>query len=307
MSHPALHPGEIEMQRRRGVLEAGGRVAAMIRDTIPPVAARFVEQQPFAAAAVLDGEQRPWAALWPGRPGFLRVLDERTVGVPSASFDALTREKMAPGSMGLLAIELSTRRRMRLNGRASPADEGLVIEADEVFSNCPKYIQKRDLEWQGATPTTPTRGLGLDDRQRQQIAAADTLFLATIHPERGADASHRGGEPGFVRWLDEKTLEFPDYAGNNLFNTLGNLVLEPRVGLLFVDFESGDLLQLTGTAAVIDEDPETSSHPGSAGTLVRIEIEEWLEQRRAMPWLGPLLEPSPFNPSLGEERGSGEG
>ncbi|MEM7352116.1 MAG: pyridoxamine 5'-phosphate oxidase family protein [Acidobacteriota bacterium] len=296
MTHPALHPGEIEMQRRRGVLEAGSRVAAIIHPAMPPAAASFIAQQPFTIAAVLDQEQRPWAALWSGPPGFLEIRDERTLNVAESSFDALTREKMVPGQVGLLAIEPETRRRMRFNGMATEGADGLRIEAEEVFSNCPKFIQKRILAWHDEAPATPTRGLDLNADQRRQIAGADTLFLATHNPRGGADASHRGGPPGFVRWIDEKTLEFADYAGNNLFNTLGNLVLNPRLGLLHVDFESGDILQLTGHVELIDEVAETSSYPGSAGLRVRFEAEEWLEQRRAMPWRGSLVEPSPFNP-----------
>ena len=209
MSHAALHQGEIEMQRRRGVLAQAERVAAMIRTEIPEVAARFLAQQPFAIAAVIDASGRPWAGLWSGDPGFLEVRDSRTVRVRRGNLDALTRRKgVLPASVGLLAIDLATRRRMRINGTARclavGEAEGLELLAQEVYSNCPKYIQKRHLEKSGQTPGQPREGQTLEARQRRWIARADTLFVASHNPRSGADASHRGGEPGFVRWLDER-------------------------------------------------------------------------------------------------------
>ena len=296
MSHPALHEGELEIQRRLGVVEAGGRVAHGIHPFIPPVAERFLSARPFAVAAVVDEERRPWATLWSGRPGFIGIVDQSTVRVSGEVLDGLTAEKLKlPGNLGLLAIDLETRRRMRLNGRAARVDGGLEIQAKEVYANCPKYIQKRNLDESDAVtgPAEIRRGLGLDDELWERITTADTFFTATAHPERGADASHRGGRPGFVRRIDGSTLEFEDYSGNNLFNTLGNLVVNPKMGLLFVDFELGDTLHLTGRTTLLQQD---AARPGRSGVSVRLEVEEWIEQRGLLPWRGALVEPSPFNP-----------
>jgi predicted pyridoxine 5'-phosphate oxidase superfamily flavin-nucleotide-binding protein len=85
------------------------------------------------------------------------------------------------------------------------------------------------------------------------VSAADTFFVATASgpgvPGGGVDISHRGGPPGFVR-VEGEALLIPDYRGNRYFNTLGNLLLQPRAALLFVDFEGGGLLQLQGSAEV---------------------------------------------------------
>jgi predicted pyridoxine 5'-phosphate oxidase superfamily flavin-nucleotide-binding protein len=126
----------------------------------------------------------------------------------------------------------------------------VFLMTQEVYGNCPKYIQQRRLTSVAVPETAALRTTTLDVRQRSRIAASDTLFIATFHPQGGADASHRGGPPGFVRVLDESRLTFPDYPGNNMFNTLGNLVAAPRAGLLVPDFESGSALQISGRATV---------------------------------------------------------
>jgi hypothetical protein len=132
------------------------------------------------------------------------------------------------------------------------------------------------------------RSTSLATGTRSLIERADTFFIASWHGEGGADASHRGGRPGFVRVLDDRTLAFADYPGNNMFNTLGNLVGHPRIGLLFIDFERGDLVQLTGRAR-IQWEPQTT---------VRVELEEVRETPGGFPLRFSLLEPSPFNPPL---------
>src|SRR5262249_33115503 len=153
----------------------------------------------------------------------------------------------------LLAIDLATRRRYRMNGRGTLDDDGLLVEVEQVYANCPQYIHPRRLE-PGQAPSPPgarsVLGAALAARQQSWIAAADTFFIASTHPTRGADASHRGGGPGFVHVLDPARLSFPDYPGNNMFNTLGNLAVEPRAGLVFPDFETGNTLQLSGRATV---------------------------------------------------------
>ncbi|MEM1182795.1 MAG: pyridoxamine 5'-phosphate oxidase family protein [Acidobacteriota bacterium] len=297
-SNGPLHAGELAIQRRYGVAEMGGRVAAMIRPEIAPTARDFLARQPFATAAVLDRESRPWAALWSGSAGFLNAVDEKTVRIAFSALDALTKTRVDwPGPVGLLALEPATRRRMRLNGRAAIGADGVLeLHADEVYGNCPKYIQKRHLEPVNETPGETRFGEGPDERQWRWIKSADTFFLATHNPDGGADASHRGGSPGFVKRRGDRIFEFADYAGNNLFNSLGNLAVNPRLGVTFIDFPTGDVLQLTGHAELIDRAPDADDFAGSEGRIIRVEVEEWAEQAGAMPWRGEVTEPSPFNP-----------
>jgi predicted pyridoxine 5'-phosphate oxidase superfamily flavin-nucleotide-binding protein len=227
---------------------------------ISPAAGKFLAAQRVVVAATLDAKQRPWASLLTGPAGFAETVDEsllRLAVTPSPD-DPLVSNLEARPEVGLLAIDLLAQRRLRLNGRGSLEPEGLFVVPDQVYGNCPKYIRRRRIVGERVgSPASATRSAQLDTRQREWVRRAETFFIASWHPQGGADASHRGGPPGFVEVLDERRLRFPDYPGNDMFNTLGNLVGHPQVGLLFVDFASGDLLHLTGRARV-SWDPKTS-------------------------------------------------
>lgn len=194
--------------------------------------------------------------------------------------------------LGTLALDPRTRRRMRLNGRSRPTPGGLAVEADQVFANCPKYLQKRSLHAgrREEGPGEPRRGTRLTAGQRDFAAASDTFFLATVHAH-GADAGHRGGNPGFVRVTSPTTLEWDDYPGNAMFLSLGNLHTDPRAGLLFLDWRSGTALQLTGTAR--------THHAGDGSRTVRFTLAEAVETPAASPWSWSGPEYSPANPGRG--------
>jgi predicted pyridoxine 5'-phosphate oxidase superfamily flavin-nucleotide-binding protein len=288
---PGFHAGEIEVQMRLGVRADAERVGDTIGSEIPAAFRPMLRGQRMAVAASLDERGRPWASLLTGPGGFIQAIDDhllRLAVVPPLDHP-LTANLRARPELGLLAIDLRTRRRLRFNGRGLLSPDGVFLLVDEVYGNCPKYIQKRRLVGDGAaSAVTVRRSTSLDERTRALVARADTFFIASAHPGGGADASHRGGRPGFVRVLDDTTLEFPDYPGNNMFNTLGNLLGHPRAGLLFVDFEKGDLVQLTGRARVLWE----------PATAVRVAIEEVRETPGASPLRFELVEPSPVNPPL---------
>jgi predicted pyridoxine 5'-phosphate oxidase superfamily flavin-nucleotide-binding protein len=287
----AFHPGEIEVQARLGAREDAERVGRIVASEIPSMVRPLLVGQRMAVAASLDTRGRPWASLLTGPAGFIQATDDRLlrVAVSPPPGDPLAANLRARPELGLLVIDPRTRRRLRVNGRGLLSAEGVFLLADEVYGNCPKYIQKRRLVGESEGEAREARrSSSLDARTRALVAGADTFFIATWHPAGGADASHRGGRPGFVRVLDERTLEFPDYPGNNMFNSLGNLVGYPRAGLLFVDFERGDLLQLTGHAQVLWE-PETA---------VRVTLEEVRETPKGSSLRFELVEPSPVNPPL---------
>lgn len=294
------HPGELEVQRRAGVREDAERVGRIVSPTLTAAAAHLMAGLRLAVAASLDDRGSVWASLLTGPPGFLRPVDERLMLVESRPrlTDPLARNLVVRSELGLLAIDLATRRRMRFNGRALlDPERGIFLAVEQVYGNCPKYIQARrlDLDGAGGDVPPPQRSSVLNDRQKALVAVADTLFIASFHPEGGPDASHRGGAPGFVSLLDERTLAFADYPGNNMFNTLGNLVAQPRAGLLFLDFETGDTLQLTGRAR-LDCDPVTvAAFRGAQAVVVIFEIEEALETSGAGV-RGRLVEYSPANP-----------
>jgi uncharacterized protein len=237
----------------------------------------------------------------PGAPCVLQPLDEQTVhlNVPLAADDILLRNVSDEPTVGVLVIDFATRRRIRLNGKASVRpNRTLLLTTQEVYGNCPKYIQaRRDLAADVAPSTTPERvtSAALSDVQRQWIGTADTFFIASHMPGHGADASHRGGNAGFVRVIDANTLEYPDYSGNMMFNTLGNLAANPRSGLLFLGFETGSTLQLTGQSTIIWDAAQVQAVPG-AERLVRFTIDEVHEVRDQVPMRFTFMGFSKHNP-----------
>lgn len=310
------HVGELAVQARAGVQELARRVGASIHSSIPLAAQEFLRDQPMLVVASLDASGRVWASLLAGAPGFVQALDERTVLIAAtpAAGDPLGDNLRTGAQIGLLAIEFATRRRMRLNGVAEAlSDEtdgrpgaglSLRVHAQQVYANCPKYIQAR--EWTaipdgrtgGDDSSRPTvsRSRTLTGDQQQWIERVDTFFIASAHPEGGADASHRGGRPGFVRVQDDGRLLFPDYGGNTMFNTLGNILASPGAALLFVDFETGETLQLTGRADVIWDAEQVAEFTG-AERLVAFDVDEVIEIVGASPLRSRLVSSSPFNPS----------
>jgi uncharacterized protein len=266
------HGGELEVQRRAGGEEIAARLLRGVRDELPYAAREFLADQPMLCVASIDGADVR-ADLLHGAPGFISTPDEHTVHVAGRAFE---------GPVGLLALEPATRRRMRVNGHATATASGFAVRADEVYSNCPKYIQRREIVGLSDDPPGRPRE-GLNESDGELIAAADTFFVATA-AHGGADASHRGGSPGFVT-VDEDRLTFPDYPGNNMYGTLGNLLANPRIGLLFVDWGTGDTLQLSGGAEV---DPDSRA--------VHVTIERATRTPNAIPLRWLLLERSRFNP-----------
>lgn len=251
------HAGELAVQARLGVQAEALSLSKGISATIQPAAKEFLNGRQFAIVATIDRRDRVWASLLTNQLGLVKVLGEQLVSI-RANFDVLVKENLlSKDAIGLLAIDFANRRRLRLNGRGKiQDDDSFLIETQQVYFNCPKYIQKRNLiavnpELSAPSETNFTTHLTLT--QQHWIERADTFFIASYHPESGADASHRGGNSGFVKVLASDRLLFPDYAGNNMFNTLGNLAHNPNAGLLFIDFETGNTLQLTGKGKIIWE------------------------------------------------------
>jgi uncharacterized protein len=259
------HAGERAMQERLGVAERMAEVGPLvIRGFMLDQHREFFAQLPFLLIGSVDEHGDAWASVLSGSPGFARSHDPHTLTIE-------VNPTAAPGlalgrTVALLGIEPHTRRRNRMNGTiASMTENAVTVAVDQSFGNCPKYIHPRQLVARPVGPQLPVEQfVGLDAAARTQIAAADTLFVASytdVDTARQVDVSHRGGPVGFVRIDAGGMLTIPDYAGNRFFNTLGNICMQPRVGLLFIDFASGDLLQIVGTAQVLAE----SDDPRLAG------------------------------------------
>jgi uncharacterized protein len=301
----SFHSGEVTVQNRAGVREDAVRLESLIGNLLKPVAETFLVAQHLAIAGTIDKEERVWASLLTGDRGFMQALSPQMIKIhllPMRS-DPLYQNLLSQPQIGILAIDLVNRKRLRCNGTAeldlNETQAEITIQLQEVFFNCPKYIQTRHLiKSPPALPRQPEQFIRpeLTEGDRQWIGAADTFFITSFYSETGVDASHRGGKPGFVQIINANQLVFPDYAGNNMFQTLGNLAVNPRAGLLFVDFEQGHTLQCTGTATVIWESAQFAQIPG-AQRLIEFRIEQVLETRDATSLRWQFGEYSPAIPA----------
>ncbi|HET9772630.1 MAG TPA: pyridoxamine 5'-phosphate oxidase family protein [Acidimicrobiia bacterium] len=298
-----FHDGELALQRATGEREIGARNGRIIADHVIPAAAGFIGSLPLAVAATLDGDGRPWCSALVGPPGTFTVQDltRLTIGrAAGGAGDPLWANLAGDPRIGLLFIEPATRRRYRVNGRvADSSADPLVVEVAEALPNCPKYIARRHLApddrvgTAGPGATGPVASDGLGDADRRLIAAADLCFVASANPAGHLDASHRGGRPGFVEWRDGR-LWVPDYPGNSMFNTLGNLRVHPRAGLLFVDFAAAGALQLTGTTSI--DLAASAAAPATGGTGRAWTFSPTARRLAPLPLRDEFLDFSPFNP-----------
>lgn len=300
--HYEFHPGELEIQRRAGVRESAQRLSGSIHAVVPQSARAFLEDRRFVVLSTADTNNRPWASVLSGMLGFAHALDERTIRIEAtpAAGDPLAMNLKTSSFVGLLAPDLSTRRRLRINGRLeTSADGAILIHVDQAYANCPKYIQRREdrQPLRDAPRGSAHVSTILHPHHHEWIRQADTFFLATLNPGEGADASHRGGMPGFIKSMNEE-LTWPDYVGNSMFNSLGNIAQHPWAGVLVPDFDTGSTLQLTGRAAIDWNRQRVAALPG-AERLVRLIVEEVVEIEGAFPAGLRLVEYSPFNPSGG--------
>jgi predicted pyridoxine 5'-phosphate oxidase superfamily flavin-nucleotide-binding protein len=310
MKGSPFHAGEQAVQQRLGVRERVEKMGqAGLRDYLPEQHREFFEALPFVIVGSADGEGRLWASLVPGEPGFVRSPTPRSLLLELAPLpgDPLHESLHVGAPLGLLGIELATRRRNRVNAAIVRAQAGLVeLSVDQSFGNCKQYIQARaggfTLPAERTAPSVEVASLSA--AARAILARTDTAFIATSSREtarrgnEGLDVSHRGGLPGFVRAQSlggGTRLTLPDYYGNFMFNTFGNLEVNPRAGLLALDFESGALLSLSGSAHVIWEGAEVAAVPG-AERLLTFEVERgllWQDVLRgwsAPEWSPQLLE-----------------
>lgn len=300
-----FHRGELAIQAQLGVqkrMDKQGR--RFIREYLPQQHRQFFAQLPYVIVGTVDESGSPWASILVGKPGFLSSGDEDILRVAAKPLfgDPLAKTLADGIDIGFLGIELHTRRRNRVNGVVSAIHtDGFEVQVRQSFGNCPQYIQARMFELKEFESTTPKpvhEIRAFSEPERTTIATADTFFIATAYQDEsagvnsGVDVSHRGGKPGFVRIDGNDTLTIPDFSGNHHFNTFGNLELNPRAGLLFVDFDQGNLLYLTGTAKVIWEGAEISTYIG-AERLLRFHLERGYRVEASLPlrWSAPEFSP----------------
>jgi hypothetical protein len=300
-----FHAGELAAQERAGVRQRMDVDARRgIRDYMPEQHRIFFADQPFMVLAGLDASGQPWATLRVGAPGFVSTPDERTLRIAGRgpAGDPLAAAWQVGALIGGLGIQPATRRRNRVNGVITAIDdEAMMVTVSQSFGNCAKYIQSRVPTYVASTVEAhamPESSPRLSHADRELLARADTFFIASANasgdagPGRGADVSHRGGKPGFIRVDDEHTLTTPDFSGNLFFNTIGNLMHDPRAGLLFIDFASGDLLFVAVDAEIIWDGAELESFEG-AERLMRFHVREVRRSRGALPFRWSTVQYAP--------------
>ena len=314
LPHHAFHEGECAAQERVGVREKmSGMGSYAIRDCMPEQHRELFTRLPFILVGTVDQSGQPWASILANPPGFIQSPTSHELAIHALPFVAdPLRDTLMPGApVGLLGIEPHTRRRNRMNGIVEQIiGKCFRVRVNQSFGNCPKYIQARQPEYVprdgGAKPIFYNE-LG-DETVRRIIQSADTFYIATAYSANktdasarahGVDVSHRGGKPGFVHVGEDHFLTVPDYAGNQFFNTIGNLLVNPRAGLLFIDFDTGDLLYLAANAEILWEGEQLNAFEG-AQRLLRFRVSAVRYVKASLPLRWGSVQVSPFLEHFGQ-------
>lgn len=300
------HEGERWIQNFYGEDAVAAQNGAAISPEIPKGALGFLSQQNFLSIATPGLQQEVWVSPLFGHRGFVSALDQHSIRIDLSQtamnpLDPLWENLHASSEVGLLALELSTRRRLKIIGKAVVQNQALEISVDQAFALCPKYIQRRVIEFEETPPaesqTDISRGLELDPDHLRLILSADTAFVGSRHPGlRSSDSSHRGGPKGFIQWLGGNTFRIPDYPGNSMFNTFGNLHINPSAGMLFLDFENQSTLQLTGTARIRSDIAGPTHATKGTGRVWDFYSSEWIFTKWSNSIKWKFVDDSPFLP-----------
>lgn len=302
-----FHEGEKSFHKALGIEERMDELGKrMMRDHMPDQHRDFFAQLPMIHICALDENGHPCAILRTGNPGFISSPDEYTLIINSIPLAGEPENlQLGKGSkISIVGVEFATRRRNRLNATIlSHQDNKLEMRVDMSFGNCPKYIQIRNMFPPEKIETKPEvfHSKSLSETERKIISSVDTLFIASRspvindEPKNGVDINHRGGNPGFIEILDDETIQFPDYLGNNMFNTFGNIVGDPRIAIQLIDFESKALLHIQGRAEIITLDGKFDGNP-DMGRRVQIKIENITIATDALPFVPEFISWSPMLP-----------
>jgi ferredoxin-NADP reductase/predicted pyridoxine 5'-phosphate oxidase superfamily flavin-nucleotide-binding protein len=295
-------------------------------------AAFRLQQAPLLAIGTLDSQDRPWTSLWGGNHGFSEILGGGIIGTRTlvdAVYDPVLQAlvghaekgEMVPGNDKMLAgltIDLIERKRVKIFGRmvAGCVNEvkveieddriklagvpetqqqvQLITKIEQSLGNCPKYLNQYDIQPALVSPTLVSQSQTLSEEAKALILKSDMFFLTTSVPE-DMDTNHRGGPAGFVRIVSDTEIVYPEYSGNRLYQSLGNLLVNPKIGITFPDYETGDVVYITGTAEVLVGNDAAAILPGS-NLVVKIKIDEARAVRQGLPLRGTRKIPSPYNP-----------
>jgi predicted pyridoxine 5'-phosphate oxidase superfamily flavin-nucleotide-binding protein len=302
-----FHAGEQSLHEKLGIGERQHQLGLrMIRDHMPDQHRDFFAGLSSVHIGAVDSAGHPWAMMRVGPAGFMTSEDDKTLNISSRPLAGEPTDlHLTEGAkVSVVGIEFETQRRNRLNATITTSNsDHLSLSVDQSYGNCPKYIQVRTKTSEASTHPSPSVVTStLQDIDKEQIMNADTLLIASRaaqlgdDPRAGVDINHRGGMPGFVSVLDDTTIQFPDYKGNSFYNTFGNIVTDKRVGLQFVDFETGTLLNIKGTAVLV-EDLNNGELP-LMGRGLRITVESVTRAEGALPMRFTFGQYSDRNPAI---------
>ena len=287
-----FHEGERNLHKKLDIEERQHQLGLrMIRDHMPEQHRAFFATLQSVHIGAIDADGHPWAIMRTGSTGFMASPNDKTLAITSTPLPGEPADLnfRVGAKTSIVGIEFETQRRNRLNATIGAATLGhLSFHVDQSYGNCPKYIQIRHKTPAGpSAPKTPFTSATLTAADKTQIAHADTLLIASRaadlgdDPRAGVDINHRGGMPGFVTVVDDKTIQFPDYKGNSFYNTYGNILTDNRVGLQFVDFETGTLLNIKGTAELVED--LNNGEPPLMGRGLRITVQSATRSEGALP------------------------
>ncbi|WP_404333121.1 pyridoxamine 5'-phosphate oxidase family protein [Mesobacillus maritimus] len=298
-----FHPGERKVQSMLSVTKSANLVGRTILPFMKESFQFFIESQPMVVIGSTDPQGYLWSSLVCGNLGFIRIINERIIRIhiKKQENEMLFTNINSNNNVGMIVIDFSSRIRIRINGVANILDdETIEVKTEQVYGNCPKFIQARKIKINKFDDNKTIQTLhrkNLNNNQEIWIEQADTFFISSSNSLGKTDVSHRGGQAGFVSILNETTLLYPDYVGNMMFNTLGNIVENTKTGLLFIDFQKGHTLQLTGDSEIIWDltDEEKLIYKG-AKRLIKYVISGVIEKQNANMYSWDFLNYSPFNP-----------
>ena len=220
----------------------------------------FLAAQSFAVVSSIMDDGQVWVMSIFGKEGDITALLESQILISPASIpkhDVLHSAIQLPGTpLSMLGIDLMKRNHHRINGATtiSKCDAtGLHFQVWDYSPNCPKYINRREI----IPSTTPMNKAAIREEHtiltksdRDFVQSIDTLWIGSYAPNAGANVNYRGGTPGFIRVTSDSSIEWPEYRGNGMFYTSGNLDVNDRAGVTLVDFDTGSMIQMTSHVAV---------------------------------------------------------
>lgn len=306
-----FHQGEIELQIRAGAdPELQSMAKRAIRHVLPIQHQTFFSKLPMVFVAAEDQQNNIWSSVLIGNDGFIEINNENSLTINSQflEIDPLAGQLQLSNEMGLLGFQFETRRRNRVSAKISEiSDSSITLEVKQCYGNCPKYIQRR----QGQSSKLKESPVSVpfdsfNDDMQKFIINADSLFIASQHIDktenddiiksnnRGVDSSHRGGMPGFIKVLDEKTFLIPDYIGNNFFNTMGNISQNPKTGIQFLDFENGHRVMFTGSSEIIWAVDQELPFEG-VDRMISFTLDHGYHLKNSLPYTWDFKSYSPFS------------